>query len=278
MVAVRHRAALVPLVLAVLTVLLALPSPAGAALPGFQVRLNAPSLFKAGANAKSVEAVVSTDTARRCQKVRWSMLLKVAQGVTFDDVKVTRIEDGREFGLQSQISGDTARLTDTDVDPGVLCRGQTVTARYDISFGADSPHGEIAYQVQALNVANQVLEQATATSQVLGTVAATPTAKPSETAEPSPSPSPSASESGDAAATGDDEATDEPTDAAAAGQPTNVQANPAASESGVPSLLGPGLIVGAVFVLFGVGILMRMRLRNRKPRGHAMPTSFYPSR
>lgn len=270
----QHRATWLPAILAVLTATLALPAPAGAALPGFEVRLDAPSLFKAGANAKSVVAVVSTDTALRCQKVRWSMLLKVADGVTFDDVKVTRIENGAEFPLQSQITGDTARLTDVRVDPGVLCRGQPVTARYDIAFGATSAQGAVAYEVQALNVRGQVLEQATATSQVLGTVAATP--KP--TASSSASPSPAPTESDKAAA---DTPTDDPTDDAGAARVNPIdaaQTGPAVKTAGVPSVLGPGLIIGGMFMLVGIGILLRLRLRNRAPRPHEMPTSFYPSR
>jgi hypothetical protein len=274
MITVQHRAAWLPAILAVLTATLALPAPAGAALPGFEVRLNAPSLFKAGANAKSVVAVVSTDTALRCQKVRWSMLLKVADGVTFDDVKVTRIENGAEFPLQSQITGDTARLTDVQVDPGVLCRGQSVTARYDIAFGATSAQGAVAYEVQALNVRGQVLEQATATSQVLGTVAATPTPTASRSASPSPAPT----ESDEAAA---DTPTDDPTDDAGAAKVNPIdaaQTGPAVKTAGVPSVLGPGLIIGGMFMLVGIGILLRLRLRNRAPRPHEMPTSFYPSR
>ncbi|MDT4992892.1 MAG: hypothetical protein QOH97_2784 [Actinoplanes sp.] len=271
MITVQHRAAWPPAILAVLTATLALPAPAGAALPGFQVRLNAPPLFKAGANAKSVAAVVSTDTAPQCQKVRWSMLLKVADGVTLDDVSVTRIEDGAEFPLKSQITGDTALLTDVRLDPGVLCQGQTVTARYDISFDATSAHGAVAYQVQALNVRGQVLEQATATSQVLGTVAATPT--PPRSASPSPAPSGS-----DDAAAG--APTDSPTDDAGAAtvDPINAAQTEPVSTLGVPSLLGPGLIIGSMFMLVGIGILLRLRLRNRPPRPNEMPAPFYPAR
>jgi hypothetical protein len=279
MIAVRHRAALVMTALAVSTAVVALAAPANAALPGFQVKISAPGQFKAGANAKTVEAVVSTDTVRRCQKVRWSMLLRVADGVTFDDVKVTRIENGAEFALQSQIGGDTARLTDVQFDPGQLCRGSTVTSRYDISFAADSPAGRITYQIQALNAASVVLQEAAATSEVAGGAAAPPkaTATPTPTPSKNATPTPEPSESDDAGAGA--AATDDPTDDDAAVVPTaEVQANTAAGEAGVPSLLGPGLIVGALFVFVGSGILLRLRLRSRAPKGRPMPTSFYPTR
>jgi hypothetical protein len=277
MIAVRHRTALVSTILAVATAVLALPSPASAALAGFQVRLQAPDTFKAGANPRPIEAVVSTGNAQRCQKVRWSMLLRVAGGVTFDDVKVTRIENGAEFPLLSQINGDTARLTDDEFDPGQLCRDQTVSARYDVSFAAGAPQGQIAYEVQALNVKNEVLQQAAAESRVDGTATATPT----KTATASPTPTPSADDSG-AGAGVDPTAgatTDQPTESAAPAATADVPANAAASQAGVPSLLGPGLIIGALFVFIGVGILLRLRMRNNKEaRSHRLPTGFYPTR
>jgi hypothetical protein len=265
MIAVRHRAALATTALAVATAVLALSSPASAAQPGFQVNVSAPGLFKAGANPKTVEAVVSTDTARRCQKVRWSMVMRVSGGATLDDVKVTRIENGAEFPLESQVNGDTARLTDEKEDPGILCRGQTVTADYAISFDGGTAKGIVTFTVQALNAKNAELEQGSATSQVAGTVAATPTSTPSESATPSESPSGS-----DAAAAGT--ATDAPTD------PPNLAVQPTEAASGstnVPSLLGPGLIVGALCVFIGVGILLRLRMRTKTPKNQPLPTGFY---
>ena len=268
----RHRAALASAALAVATVALALPSPANAAVAGFQVKLSAPGQFEAGANAKTIEAVVSTDTVRRCQKVRWSMVLRVADGLTFDDMKVTRIEDSGEFPLQSQVNGDTARLTDADFDPGQLCRGSTVTARYNVSFDDNAPSGRISYEVQALNTNNTVLSQAGATSEVEGTAKASPS--PTETEPTSPSPTESDDVSGAGA---NDTATDEPSETAAAAPTTAVTADAAAGKGSVPSLLGPGLIVGALFVFIGVGILLRLRTRTKAPKAQAAPTAFYPT-
>ena len=267
----RHRAALASAALAVATVALAIPSPANAAVAGFQVKLSAPGNFEAGANAKTIEAVVSTDTVRRCQKVRWSMVLRVADGLTFDDMKVTRIEDSGEFPLQSQVNGDTARLTDADFDPGQLCRGSTVTARYDVSFDDGAPSGRVSYEVQALNTNNTVLSQAGATSEVEGTAAASPSPSETETTTPSPT------ESDDASGAGaSDTTTDEPTEAAAT-PTTAVTADAAAARGNVPSLLGPGLIVGALFVFIGVGILLRLRTRTKAPQAQPAPTAFYPT-
>ena len=270
----RHRTALVSTILAVAAAVLALPAPASAALAGFQVKLQAPDKFKAGANPRPIEAVVSTDTARRCQKVRWSMVLRVSDGLTFDDVKVTRIENGAEFPLLSQINGDTARLTDDEFDPGQLCRDQTVTARYDISFDANSPQGQIAYEVQALNAKNVVLEQAAAASAVEGTGTATPSKK----ATPSATPTDSGAGAGADPSAGDT-ATDEPTESAAPAPTADLPADAAVSQGGVPSLLGPGLIIGALFVFIGVGILLRLRMRTKETKAHQLPpTGFYPTR
>jgi hypothetical protein len=277
MIAVRHRAALVPAVLAVATAILTLPSPASAAQAGFAVKLSAPATFTAGAKPATIEAVVSTDTGRQCQKVRWSMLLRVTDGATFDDLKITRIEDDGEFPLQSQVNGDTARLTDVNFDPGQLCRGSTVTARYLVAFDSAASQGRMTYEVQALSARNVALSEATATSRVEGT-ARTASPSPTET----PTATPPSSESSDAAGAGggDDAATDEPSETAAAPAVTPTDAAPAtaaASQAGVPSLLGPGLIVGALFVFIGVGILLRLRLRTRAPATPPMPTSFYPT-
>jgi hypothetical protein len=267
MIAVRHRTALASAALVVTTAFLALPSPASAALPGFQVRVSAPGLFKAGANPKTVEAVVSTDTARRCQKVRWSMLMRVSGGATLGDVKVTRIENGAEFPLRSQVNGDTARLTDEKEDPGTLCQGQTVTADYAVSFAGEASKGIVTFQVQALNGRNVELAQSSATSQVAGTVAATGSPTPSKTAKPSPSPSESATAADDTTA---DDTTDPPNLAVQPTDPTQASAN-----SNVPSLLGPGLIVGALCVFIGIGILLRLRMRTKPPKNPPLPTGFY---
>jgi uncharacterized membrane protein len=103
------------------------------------------------------------------------------------------------------------------------------------------------------------LQEAGASSRVIG-----------ERAEPTPSsPSPSPSESedaGDEAAVDEDESAEPVPAPAATGD--DLAADRAASEGGVPSLLGPGLIVGAVLVFLGVGLLLRLRMRNRAPRPH----------
>src|SRR5689334_16510062 len=117
MIAVRHRAALLSTVLAVAAATLALPGRAAAAQPGFEVDLTGlPATFTAGAGARTVTVVVSSDKAR-CQKVRWSMLIEV-DGPDLGDVEVARLEDDGDFPVQVQNAGnDTARITDVQLDP-----------------------------------------------------------------------------------------------------------------------------------------------------------------
>ncbi len=266
----RHRAAaLLSGVLAFAAATLALPSPAQAAVAGFKVTITQlPDEFEAGANARTVQVVASTDNAGRCRKVRWSMVLKV-DGVDLDQVKVSRVEADGDFPLEVQADGDTARLTDVRFDPGSLCRGKTVTANYRVAFDDDAD-GEVTFQAQAFDASTRLLEQASATSRVIG-----------ERAEESPSPSPSPSPSEASPAPEESQSAGEESEEAAvppagpAGD--DLAANPASSEGGVPSLLGPGLIIGALLVFAGVGLLLRIRLRNRAPKHQQMPTGFYPT-
>jgi hypothetical protein len=266
MIAVRHRAAaLLSGVLAIAAATLALPAPAQAAVEGFKVTITQlPDEFEAGAKARTVEVVASTDNEGRCRKVRWSMVLKV-DGVDLDQVKVSRVEENDDFPLQVQTDGDTARLTDVRLDPGSLCRGKTVTARYRVAFDDDAD-GEVTFRAQAFDAATRLLEEASATSRVAG-----------ERAEPSPSPAESESPAPEEPPAADQESAEAgPSPAGPGGG--DLAVNPASSEGGVPSLLGPGLIVGALLVFAGVGLLLRIRMRGRAPKHQQMPTGFYPTR
>jgi hypothetical protein len=268
MIAVRHRAAaLLVSILATAAATLLFAAPAGAAVEGFEVTITQlPQEFEAGASARTVEVVASTDNQGRCRKVRWSLVLTV-DGVDLDQVKVTRVEDDGDFPLQVRSDGDTARLTDVRFDPGSLCQGRTVTARYQVAFDDDAD-GRVTFNAQAFDAGTRLLEEASATTRVVG-----------ERAEPSPSPSETPSEEPA------EEPSDEPTEeAVAAPGPgdtpgTGPAANAASNEGGIPSLLGPGLIIGALLVFAGVGLLLRIRMRaNRAKPSHHLPTGFYPTR
>lgn len=272
MIAVRHRAAaLLVSVLATAAATLLIAGPAQAAARGFQVTITQlPQEFEAGAPARTVEVVASTDNQGRCRKVRWSMVVKV-DGVDLDQVKVNRVEDDGDFPVQVRADGDTARLTDVQLDPGSLCPGKTVTARYQVAFDDDAD-GRVTFNAQAFDAGTRLLEQASATSRVGGgRAAASPSPTPSATPSEEPSEEPSAEPS--------DEVTEEAVAAPGGTSGGAPAANPASAGGGIPSLLGPGLIVGALLVFAGVGLLLRIRMRaGRAKAAHHLPTGFYPTR
>jgi len=267
---VRHRAALAATALAVAVATLALSGRASAVEPGFAVRItDLPATFGAGAESRTLTVVASTDRAR-CQKVRWSLVLRV-DGPDLDEIDVDRVEEDGDFPVRVQTDGDTARITDEGLDPGQLCRGRTVTARYQISFGDDADTGRVLFQPQAFNAAGTLLQEAAGQSPVVGQ---DPAATESPTESPSPSPEPSGTEETEEPDEGVDG--EEP---AATGEPEpseDIDAASASADGEGPSLLGPGLIVGAVLVFLGVALLLRLRMRSREtarhgavPAGHA---------
>jgi hypothetical protein len=270
-IAVRHRAALAATALAVAATTLALPGRAGAVEPGFAVSITElPATFGAGAESRTLTVVASTERAR-CQKVRWSLVLQT-DGPDLDEIDVDRVEEDGDFPVRVQSDGDTARITDENLDPGQLCRGRTVTARYQISFDDDADTGRVLFQPQAFNAAGTLLQEASGQTPVVGQ---DPAATESPTESPSPSPSPSPSETEEA-----EEAEEEGIDgqeAAPTGQPEqsdDIGAVPASAAGDGPSLLGPGLIVGAVLVFLGVALLLRLRMRGRgAPRHGTVSTS-----
>ncbi len=241
-------------------------SAAKADVPGFEVKMGqAPATFTIGKNAKTLTAVASTDRGRRCLKVRWALTIET-KGVSLDQIRVTRVENGQSFAVRTAVQGEAATVIDERLDPGQLCRDRTVTGEWQVAFiGPDN--GEVSFQAQAFDGTNRLLSSTGAQAQVVTPVAATP----SKSASPSPSPSPSKTPEEEAAAV-DDTPQDEPTSAAAA------PINPVSSSSNV---LGIGLIVGALMVFLGIGMLLRLRLRNRRggpawqTETQSLPTGFY---
>ncbi|MEV6599595.1 hypothetical protein AB0M36_22470 [Actinoplanes sp. NPDC051346] len=250
----RHRAALAATALAVAVATLALPGRATAVEPGIEVRITElPSTFGAGAESRTLTVVASSDR-RRCQKVRWSLVLRV-QGPDLDEVDVERVENDDDFPVRVERDGDIARITDEQVDPGELCRGSTVTARYRISVDDDAETGQVAFASQAFSARGTLLQEASGLSPVIGQKGATT----------SPSPSPEASDA-EQASEDEEEATPEPSR-----ERDNLAGVPASSNGGTPSLLGPGLIIGAVLMFLGVGLLLRLRTRSRSAQRATMP-------
>ncbi|GGL00564.1 hypothetical protein GCM10012284_38780 [Mangrovihabitans endophyticus] len=271
-----------------------LAAPAAAAVDGIDLTIQGlPQTFTAGAGARTVTVVVSTDRDQRCQKVRWSLGI-AADGVGLNQIRIDRIEQDGSFPVRAQTDGTTALITDVQLDPGQLCPGRTVSARYLLAFDDDA-RGQVSFRAQAFDADGRLLQEASAASRVTGDGGETdpPSPSPSASAESpgaeSPSPespgteSPSPDPDGTEGIGGDGGAASSGADGGAAAGPADgdqLSADPAAKNGRAPSLLGPGLIVGAVLVFLGVALLMRLRLRARETARHShhqMPARFYPA-
>ena len=263
----RHRvSARVTTGLALVAAVLAFFATPAAAADGFQVTIGqAPATFTIGQQARTVTAAVATDRQRRCVKVRWALVI-TTDGISLDQVRVNRVENGQSFRVRVELGADAARITDAQADPGQLCRNQTDSAQWDISFtGPDN--GRATFAAHALDLAGRELASAESSSRVVTAVADKPSASPS--AKPTPT----------EAATEEPVAEDQDTPAAK----VTTSASALTPTGGTPSVLGPGLIIGAVLVFLGVALLLRIRTRNRKAAGdpawqtqtQALPTGFY---
>jgi hypothetical protein len=268
----RHRAsARVTTGLALVAAVLAFfATPAVAAVDGFQVTMGqTPATFTIGQGARTVTAAVATDRQRRCFKVRWALVI-TTDGVSLDQIRVNRVENGQSFRVRVQLGADAAQITDTQPDPGQLCRNQTDSAQWDISFtGPDN--GRVTFAAHAFDAGGrQELAAAETSSRVVTAVADKPS--PTESAKPAPTETDTATEQ---------PVSDDQTAPAAKATTTSAALKP--TGGGTPSVLGPGLIIGAVLVFLGVALLLRIRTRNRKADGEpawqantqTLPTGFY---
>ncbi|MEU2662560.1 hypothetical protein [Micromonospora sp. NPDC007220] len=244
-----------------------LPAPAQAA---FATELSGlPDEFTAGGRVETVSAVVSRDDGG-CVKVRWSMVLRV-RGMRLDQVRMDRVEETGSFPLDIRADGEVARLTDRRLDPGTLCPGRTVTARYRLAFAGDVTRGRITLAAEAYDANLRLLSRQTATRSVVG--ATTRTAAPEEP-EPRSAPTDATGPAGEsggaaepgAASTTDEPAADEPvTDDLATDEPVTDGALPAAG-TGRPVAGASGFgavqaafLLGGLLLSLGLGLLLRLR-------------------
>ncbi|GLH97285.1 hypothetical protein [Phytohabitans aurantiacus] len=207
------------------------------------------SRFEAGAQAQMT--VVASKRTDQCLKVRWSMVLRV-DGMRLNQVGIDRVEENGSFPLDVESDGDEARLTDVQLDPGTLCRGRTVTARYALRFADDVANGRLSMQVGAFDQRGQLLESATVTRSVRGeNSSAQPSPSEEATEEPTEEPSEEATE----------EETAAPVAGGGVGQPVDLDRT-----SGGSGLLPVGLAIGGMMVFLGLTMLVRTR-RKLKARG-----------
>ncbi|MFI6232895.1 hypothetical protein ACIBD9_04995 [Micromonospora sp. NPDC050784] len=228
-----------------------------------------PGRFTAGEQVRTISAVVSqTDRRARCAKVRWSMVLSV-QGLRLDQVKMDRVEETGDFPLEIRTEGDVARLTDRQLDPGTLCPGRTVTARYRVAFAEDVTQGRVTLAAEAYDANLRLLARQTATRSVVG-VGGAPTGTPKPTATP-PEPTESASAPAeDESATTEEPVAEYPADAAppAASRPV--------SQSGAFGVVQAAFLLGGLLLFLGMGLLLRLRHLTRATAGDADETDDPP--
>ncbi|MDX5461353.1 hypothetical protein [Micromonospora tulbaghiae] len=244
----------------------ALPARAAAA---FSTELSGlPDEFTAGNRVETLSAVVSRSDGGGCVKVRWSMLVRV-QGLRLDQLKVDRVEDSGSFPLEIRTEGDTARLTDRQLDPGVLCPGRTVTARYRVAFAEDVGRGRVSFAAEAYDPQLRLLARRTASREVVGEEEASPTPAPTS-AEPTETPTGEPSTEAP-----DEEPTDEPTDAAVVEPPApgGVAGRPVADSGGF-GLVQAAFLLGGLLLFLGAGLLLRMRRLLRPAADPELPRSF----
>lgn len=236
-----------------------------------------PDEFAAGAEVRTLAAVVSRSDGGGCVKVRWSMLLRV-QGLRLDQVRVDRVEDSGSFPLEVRTEGDVARLTDRELDPGLLCPGRTVTARYRVAFAGDVGRGRVSFAAEAYDQQSRLLARQTATRQVVGRAAV---AEPSRSARPEPS----ATEPTDLP-TGTPASEEPPSEEPAAAVPPSeepVAEPPVPGAAGLPTAASGGFgvtqaafLLGGLLLFLGAGLLLRMRrlLRPAVPEPAAPGAAF----
>lgn len=256
----------------------------GAAVParaaaGFATELTGlPDEFTAGNRVETVSAVVSRSDGGGCVKVRWSMVLGV-QGLRLDQVKMDRVEDTGSFPLEISTEGDVARLTDRQLDPGVLCPGRTVTARYRVAFAEDVTRGRVSFAAEAYDENLRLLARRTATRQVVGEEA---DAAPSEaTPEPTDGSATPSAPAGSEPAADDPGADATPSDEAVAELPPPGAAGRPVAQSGGFGVVQGAFLLGGLLLFLGAGLLLRLRHLLR-PAGSAAeddpgPASARPS-
>ncbi|MDG4829929.1 hypothetical protein O7627_11510 [Solwaraspora sp. WMMD1047] len=234
-----------------------------AAAQGLTTELrDVPGQLAAGEGASRISAVVSGNPGE-CVKVRWSLVIR-ADGLLLNQVGIDRIEQTGSFPVQVRINGNSARITDRQLDPGTLCADRTVTAQYDLAIADTVTDGRLTLTAEAFDARGNLLSRGSVERRVISERSQRdPTDRAErEPVEPTePAEEPAATEEADAEAPGAEAS-------AGAGQPGAGQdgtgagrADAAAESSGGTGLVQAGFVIGAVLLFLGVGLLVRLRSR-----------------
>lgn len=256
-------------------------------IPGYRAEITGlPAEFTADGDPVTFSVVVSRDLGGECESVRWSLLVRV-DGMSLDQVGTARVEQGQAFPLDIRADGGTARLTDTQLDPGTLCQDSTVTADYQFSFDRNVIDGRVTFTAEAYDTDLRLLASANAGRDVVGVDGPEPAPGASEIGAEVDPPTdvdvdpPAGDGVGSAGGNGDDGNGDDGNGGGGIGQA--VDAVPAGDTSGVPVAW---FVVGALMVFVGFGLLLRVRARllrsvgavGPQPEQGVWPVTRYPSR
>nr|MDT0656830.1 hypothetical protein [Micromonospora sp. DSM 115978] len=233
---------------------------APAAAQGFTTELrDVPGQFEAGEGASRVSAVIS-GSPNECLKVRWSLVVR-ADGLLLNQVRIDRVEQTGSFPVQVQVDGNSARITDRQLDPGTLCDGRTVTAQYDVAIADEVTDGQLSFTAEAFDVNANLLSRRSIERRVVSERSQRDPADRAERepVEPTePAEDPAATE--EPAAEESDPSVEPPVGAGQAGGDAG-QADAAAESRGGTGLVQAGFVIGAVMLFLGVGLLIRLRSR-----------------
>ena len=151
--------------------------------------LRAARTFAAGGGPGSASISI-THRDRGCISVRTALGIRLAKGMTANQVRVETLSRGQWRPIIVSDAGTGAVVTERTVpDRGTVCERQTAVGRYRITFAQGTPSGSITIIGQVFNGKGEQLGSESAAAQVNGVKVANPTKtppKPTKRATPTP--------------------------------------------------------------------------------------------
>lgn len=208
-----------------------------------------PDQFVAGAAPGTVTVEVSKARGE-CGRVRWSMVVR-ADGLRSGQISVDRIEPDRgSFGVDIQAEADGARITDEQLDPGELCRDETVEATYRFGLPGDAGEGQLSLSIEARDPDGRLLASQDVTRPVAAAGGRAERPDPTEEAD-------EPAEDAEADPTVDEPA--EPTEDPAVAR----QAAGDGDDQGGGGVPLAWFLIGALMVFLGLSLLLNVRRRQQ---------------
>ncbi|MER7330114.1 MULTISPECIES: hypothetical protein [unclassified Micromonospora] len=258
--AVRRHAARLSAVCALLGGLVALGATPALA-DDDSVRVRSAGSFTAGGSAEGVSIEVRK-RSDGCVLLRTALGLRLG-GLRADQVRAQVNVGGRWFPVSLSGGGGSVATAATSPANPRLCKGKSITVRYQVAFVRGAPGGRLTV-TGAASASGQLLGRGAVASRVVGARAS---ASPSPTPSKKPSPTPSASRS--------ETAEESPAGAALAGQGAGATVNAAEEESGGGSVV---MFFGIAMVAVGILLIVLLfrRARADKEPADDLPPALLP--